>query len=298
VSWEALLGSLGDGRPSLISGEIDADGRRLLTSYGAGFGVSVAPAAHRMRRAGYLADLAWARFQRGDVDDPLTLVPIYLHQPGGAPPMSQPQVTLLRPMRREDIPQVAAIDQQSFPMSWSPNAYLYEIEHNPLSWLAVVVRTGTGPAQLSWIDGLRQALKLNGAPGGEEIIGYGGFWFTRREAHISTLAVRPDWRGQGLGEVLLAGMVRRALGLEAELVSLEVRVSNTPALALYRKYAFAESGVKRAYYRDNGEDAYDMRVQPLDAIYRERFDALWEAVTARVSFVDAYTETAIPHRAF
>jgi len=82
VSWEALLGSLGDGRPSLISGEIDADGRRLLTSYGAGFGVSVAPAALRMRRAGYLADLAWARFQRGDVDDPLTLVPIYLHQPG------------------------------------------------------------------------------------------------------------------------------------------------------------------------------------------------------------------------
>jgi len=82
VSWEALLGGLGDGQPSLISGEIDADGRRLLASYGAGFGVSVAPAALRMRRAGFLADLAWARFQRGNVDDPLTLVPIYLHQPG------------------------------------------------------------------------------------------------------------------------------------------------------------------------------------------------------------------------
>jgi len=203
--------------------------------------------------------------------------------------MSQPQVTLLRPMRRDDIPQVVAIDQQSFPMSWSPNAYLYEIEHNPLSSLVVLVRTGAGPAQLSWIDRLRQALKL---------IGYGGFWFTRREAHISTIAVRPDWRGQGLGEVLLAGMVRRALGLEAELVSLEVRISNSPALALYRKYAFAEAGVKRAYYRDNGEDAYDMRVQPLDAIYRARFDALWTAITARVPFVDAYTETAIPHRAF
>jgi len=212
--------------------------------------------------------------------------------------MSQLQVTLLRPMRRKDIPQVVAIDQQSFPMSWSANAYLYEIEHNPLSSLVVLVRTGAEPAAPSWIDRLRHVLRLNGAQTGEQVIGYGGFWFTRREAHISTIAIRPDWRGQGLGEVLLAGMVRRALGLEAELVSLEVRISNTPALALYRKYAFAEAGVKRAYYRDNGEDAYDMRVQPLDEIYRARFDALWAAVTARGPVVDAYTEAAIPHRVF
>ena len=126
------------------------------------------------------------------------------------------------------------------------------------------------------------------------IAGYGGFWFSRQEAHISTIAVRPDWRGHGLGEILLAGMVRRALFMEAEVISLEVRVSNEPAIALYRKYDFARFGIKRGYYRDNNEDAFDLRVSPVDSLYHQRFAARWEELHQRRAFEDAFTEVAQP----
>lgn len=82
-SWDALLESQAEAGPLVISGEIDAGGAKTLAeAQQAGQPVTIAPAADRLRRAGFLADLAWARLRRDDVDDPLTLVPIYLHQPG------------------------------------------------------------------------------------------------------------------------------------------------------------------------------------------------------------------------
>jgi tRNA threonylcarbamoyladenosine biosynthesis protein TsaB len=82
-NWEALLTDLAEAGPVVISGEIDANGVKALTAaQEAGQPLTLAPASDRLRRAGFLADLAWARLRRDDVDDPLTLVPIYLHQPG------------------------------------------------------------------------------------------------------------------------------------------------------------------------------------------------------------------------
>ena len=83
MSWEELIDSVAPDVPTLVSGEIDAAGRaKMAGAVEAGRLFVLASAAERLRRAGFLADRAWARFRQGDADDPFTLVPIYLHQPG------------------------------------------------------------------------------------------------------------------------------------------------------------------------------------------------------------------------
>lgn len=78
TTWEKLIA--GTTQDTLVAGEINAQGRELLES--AGTPITIAPGAASLRRAGYLAEIAWQRIRTGAVDDPHTLTPIYLHQPG------------------------------------------------------------------------------------------------------------------------------------------------------------------------------------------------------------------------
>jgi len=121
------------------------------------------------------------------------------------------------------------------------------------------------------------------------VIGYGGCWLIAGEAHISTIAVHPDHRGQGLGELLLASMLKRAIRLGGEYSVLEVRESNEAAQALYRKYEYTVIGRRRQYYRDNGEDALLMEARPLDGAYYRRIEARLAALSGRVHFDDRFT---------
>jgi ribosomal-protein-alanine N-acetyltransferase len=121
------------------------------------------------------------------------------------------------------------------------------------------------------------------------VVGYGGCWLIAGEAHISTIAVHPDYRGKGLGELLLIGMLQRALNLGGEYSVLEVRVSNEPAQALYRKHEYVIVGRRTGYYRDNGEDAYLMEVRPLDEGYQQRLTERTLALRQRINFVDQFT---------
>lgn len=83
MGWQQLIEQVEDGAPVLISGEMGPDAPRLLMDANAsGKTFTTAPVAGRLRRAGYLADRAWVRLRNRDTDDPLTLVPIYLHKPG------------------------------------------------------------------------------------------------------------------------------------------------------------------------------------------------------------------------
>lgn len=202
---------------------------------------------------------------------------------------------VLQDMRYAHLRQVVEIDRQSFPNPWSFNTYRYEVNENSFSHMAVLTLPGPHPLKRNGLHGLLERLRLRWPPSAEEtdlVLGFGGFWLSGSQAHISTIAVRPRFRGMGLGELLLAAMIRRAIGLYASMVSLEVRVSNTPALHLYHKYEFAYFGVKTGYYRDNDEDAYDLRIEPLDAAYRARFDERWTALRQRIAFVDRYTAPA------
>jgi ribosomal-protein-alanine N-acetyltransferase len=134
------------------------------------------------------------------------------------------------------------------------------------------------PSRPGWRRWLRDAIAL---PGESRVIGYVGFRLRSGRAHVSTIAVHPDWRGKGLGELLLLTAMEKALELGITLVSLEVRASNRVAQNLYRKYGFRFASVHRGYYRD-GEDAWRMEAQVNRDAYRARLTGLRHVLEARL----------------
>jgi ribosomal-protein-alanine N-acetyltransferase len=97
----------------------------------------------------------------------------------------------------------------------------------------------------------------------ERVIGNVGLWCMVGEGHIVTIAVRPELRRHGIGEVLLVTALRAARELSQDVVTLEYRISNASARALYEKYGFEQVGVRTRYYTDNNEDAVLMTTPPL-----------------------------------
>ena len=90
------------------------------------------------------------------------------------------------------------------------------------------------------------------------LIGYVGSWLVIDEAHITNIAVKPEYRGKGVGESLLVEVFRECYKNMVKYITLEVRVSNAPAIGLYEKYLFKSLGQRKGYYQDNNEDALIM----------------------------------------
>jgi ribosomal-protein-alanine N-acetyltransferase len=194
-------------------------------------------------------------------------------------------VYILRRMRVEDIEQVVKIDLLSFSLPWSATTFVYEINENDRAHLGVLERVGS-PLSLSSTD-LAPPVAASGT-GTAMLVAYGGLWLHRQEAHISTIASHPDFRRQGLGELMLAGLIGRGMALKADHVVLEVRIGNLIAQRLYRKYEFMTVGFYSKYYRDNNEDALLMEARPLDVAYwgrlRRRIAPLVTRLTLRDEF--------------
>ena len=148
----------------------------------------------------------------------------------------------IRPMLLSDVEQVVQIDKLSFTLPWSERTYRLELTENSAAHLFVA--------------------ELEDQPE-QPVVGYVGFWFIVDEAHISTLALHPDFRGQGTGRRLLEEALVRALRLGADLVTLEVRASNLRSIDLYKKFGFQVKARKPRYYRDNNEDALFMILDDL-----------------------------------
>ncbi len=193
----------------------------------------------------------------------------------------------LRYMTLADIPQVVYIDRTSFGAPWSPRSYAYEINESSYSHMLVLDYTSEINTA-SRLQRLWQRVSGTGRKMQSRIVGYGGLWRVMEEAHISTIASHPDWRGHHFGEIMLAAMIRKALLLQASYIVLEVRVSNATAQNLYHKYQFNTVAVKRKYYRDNGEDAYDMRIE-FDAEKRETYTRRFMELQGKHQFKDLYT---------
>ncbi|MFN6536352.1 MAG: ribosomal protein S18-alanine N-acetyltransferase [Nostoc sp. EkiNYC01] len=87
------------------------------------------------------------------------------------------------------------------------------------------------------------------------LLGMGCFWSILEEAHITILAVHPQYHRQGLGQALLYSLIKTACDRGLERATLEVRASNLGAISLYQKFGFKTAGLRRRYYQDNGEDA-------------------------------------------
>jgi ribosomal-protein-alanine N-acetyltransferase len=166
------------------------------------------------------------------------------------------KVTVER-MRVEDIPAVQEIERASFTAPWPAHAFQQELEANRLARYVV-----------AWAD--------------ERIVGYAGLWQMVDEAHVTTFAVAPDRRRQGVGEVLLTELLGIAESVGASVATLEVRVSNLPARRLYEKYGFRPVGVRPRYYTDNNEDALIMTTPELRSReMRERLRRLAAELEAR-----------------
>ena len=157
-------------------------------------------------------------------------------------------------MTLSDIPDVVAIENVSYSMTWPPKAYDYELQKNELAHYFVL--RATLPPRFSPIQ------EAGSEPVGQ-IIGLGGFWLMADEIHINTIAIHPRWRRQGLGEWILVTLLEEGQALGGTVATLEVRPSNHSARALYRKYNFRQVGCRRRYYSDNNEDALILTTPPL-----------------------------------
>lgn len=162
----------------------------------------------------------------------------------------------VRPMKPGDIPRVVAIDRLSFPTPWPPRAFYYELEQ-PRSHYWVLLRPPADDLVPEASRGCNWLRRFLGFDERSRVVGYVGYRIHQGGAHITTIALHPDWRGRGLGELLLLIALKEMLREGVERVTLEMRPSNRVAYRLYTKYGFRMLKTQQAYYRD-GEDAWLM----------------------------------------
>jgi [ribosomal protein S18]-alanine N-acetyltransferase len=163
----------------------------------------------------------------------------------------------IAPMTVGDLDDVQAVERASFPVPWPAYALRQEIETNRLARY-LVVRAGG------------------------RLVAYAGIWLMVDEAHVTTFAVLPEWRRQGLGGRLMVAVMRLAQEVGARVVTLEVRLSNVPAQRLYQRFGLRPVGLRPRYYSDNGEDALIMTSPPIDEPeMRQRLEVLARRYEAR-----------------
>jgi ribosomal-protein-alanine N-acetyltransferase len=198
----------------------------------------------------------------------------------------------LRYMRLTDISEVMTIERVTFDPAWTPRSYAYEVSESTYSHM-VTLEWKTGAAgQSGW---RRWWSSVMGGAGETKIAAYGGLWHISGEGHISTIASHPDMRGRGYGELVLAAMVHRSITLVSDYIILEVRVSNTLAQGLYRKYGFEVDTLKRGYYQNNNEDAYGMRLElKRNPAYIPAFQQRYAALLRQHGAMDEYSAAAPP----
>ena len=137
----------------------------------------------------------------------------------------------VRPVRAEDIAQIAQIETLCFAMPWSEESIRKDIEENVVScWL--VMDNGEG-----------------------KVLAYAAMWFVLDEAHVCNVAVHPDHSGKGYGRAIFGALVETAKKNSMSLMELEVRRSNTVAQNLYHYFGFIDVGYRKRYYEDNKEYA-------------------------------------------
>lgn len=142
------------------------------------------------------------------------------------------------PLAKEHIPPIMEIESEANGSPWSERSFLQEIGHGPSEFIVA---------------------KFQG-----EIVGYAGAWIVADECHVTTVAVAPSHRRQGLGRKLMVELLERAGKRGAVCATLEVRAGNTAAVKMYEGLGFVSAGLRKAYYPNNREDAVIMWLHGLD----------------------------------
>ena len=140
---------------------------------------------------------------------------------------------ILETMNAAHVAQIAALEKICFSDPWSERSIASELD-NKLAF---------------WLD----------ATEGETVAGYIGSQTVMEETDMMNVAVHPDFRRQGIAEALVNGLVEYLKAMGSRCLTLEVRASNAPAIALYDKLGFTEIGRRKNYYRNPREDALILR---------------------------------------
>ncbi|MFP3913371.1 MAG: ribosomal protein S18-alanine N-acetyltransferase [Actinomycetota bacterium] len=169
------------------------------------------------------------------------------------PPGASPRPVTLEPLTLDDLEETVALETRTYSTPWSEQVFRDELTADNRSYLKAVDPRG-------------------------RLVGYAGLMEVGEEAHITTVVVDADYRGGRVGTRLMLELVTRAVERGARTLTLEVRVSNASAQALYRRFGMAPVGVRKGYYLD--EDALVMWAHEIDsAAYAARLAEIRESLS-------------------
>ena len=152
-------------------------------------------------------------------------------------------------MSAEDIENVVQIEAEAYgEHHWSKSSFYDEMQNNLAKYY--VAKTSDG-----------------------ELVGYAGAWHIIDEGHITTIAVKKSYLRKHIGEAIIVKIIEDCYKEGIKYLTLEVRVSNEPAIGLYTKYGFNSLGTRKGYYQDNNEDALIMWTEN---IFYEKFKTQFE----------------------
>ena len=154
----------------------------------------------------------------------------------------------IRKLQKEDIDQVIKIEEMAYgEHHWSRDSFINELDNNLSCYFAAV-------------DEINR------------LLGYIGSWFIFDEVHITTVAVHKNFQRQNIAHRLFLKLLEEAYKRMVKYLTLEVRVSNLPAISLYTAWGFKDVGVRKGYYQDNNEDALIMFSEN---IFHEKFKMIY-----------------------
>ena len=155
----------------------------------------------------------------------------------------------IEPMKKEDIEDVVQIESEAYGKHhWTKSSFYDEMSNNLAKYYSAKTPEG-------------------------ELVGYAGTWHIIDEGHITTIAVKKDYLRNHIGEAIIHRIIEDCYKNNIKYLTLEVRVSNIPAIKLYEKYGFQSLGTRKGYYQDNDEDALIMWTEN---IFYDKFKLLYE----------------------
>ncbi|HZQ83936.1 MAG TPA: ribosomal protein S18-alanine N-acetyltransferase [Acidimicrobiales bacterium] len=174
----------------------------------------------------------------------------------------------LVPMRRRHLRSVLRIESQVYPRPWSLSLFVSELA-------------------------LRSSRSYVVARVGGSVLGYAGLMLAGDDAHVTTIAVDPAWHRHKVGSRLLAHLAHEALARNAKHLTLEVRVSNEPAQAMYRRFGFKPAGIRKNYYVETNEDALVMWAEDINTPeYLDRLAKIEAGIPGTTVVVDDVRPTS------
>jgi ribosomal-protein-alanine N-acetyltransferase len=154
-------------------------------------------------------------------------------------------------MKKEDVEAVVKIEEEAYGKHhWAKSSFYDEMSNNLAKYY--VAKTSDG-----------------------EIAGYAGTWHIIDEGHITTIAVKNDYLRNHIGDAIMKAIIDDCYKNNIKYLTLEVRVSNIPAIKMYEKYGFQSLGTRKSYYQDNNEDALIMWTEN---IFYDKFKSKYEEI--------------------